>query len=727
MEYPDVWNKDIEADNYKVAKDVIDYAIAIHNMKKSKDYEYIANNYNGTLVGKRFEYLTKTYGKDSRTKYVDYKIGRSKVALLIGEFLTSDLTSSVSTINREAMRRKYEKYTDLKALSELKNQIETVRNMGLNVFPGVNIPDKNDVEYWKNANLKEKNEIIMQKLLNWRIKKDNIKFTLCDVLLNNILYSECFTVIEKGIDGVETVSVIPPENMMYLEVRGDIMLQKSPYMGQEKEMYYHDIMRVYGSYMDTDTRKLLENYRDSISSHDNKYYSQKDGFLSIKVHEVQFKCPDVIYFKSYTTKNGLTSTKRLSKKYISENRKEIDNPEKYGIEKFYKQSLYTIAKIGNEVYVPIGHTNNQIQTKKNRKNFYVEYDYSGILPNTVNGTRVSIFEMIIDLSITYNIIRFMINRELQKIKGKALGYDIAFMTGGRVNDMLHRLVEDGLVEMNSAKDGLDDNNYNALDKIFKEFDLGVSSSFQQLVMAAADIERVIDKITGINQNREGITRSTETATGVESSINASRSITNYMTYSSSIIIKETLRKLIEKIKINKDLLESDEIGLILSDEEQAFIVATYDISNDEYGVEINDGHKEREVKNMMQQFYGQQVNAGMLSVHHIAQAELQDSYSAYINVLQGAWDSIQENQEKSQAAEAEQAAADRENALQLGREQREDIQKHEMDKEVLIGEIKKEIEMMKGQIKGAQLGMQLQTQMDLEDQKLKAEESQQLK
>lgn len=721
MEFPDVWNGDLKKDNYQIPKDAIDYAISMHN-KSRKDYNYIADNYNGTNIGKRFEYLTKTYAKDSRTKYVDYKIGRTKVSLLAGEFLTADLSASVSTQNRESMRRKYENYTNLRILSELKPQIETVRQMGMNVFPGVNIPDKNDIDYWKNASVKEKNEIIMQKLLNWRINKDKLKFKLLDGLVNNILYSEIHSVIEVGDDGVETISIIPPEDAMYLEIDGDIMLTKTPYKGRRKDMYFHDIMRVYGPKMDSDTKKTVEDFRHTISNADSKYYNQKDGFLSVTVHDIQIKCPEVIYFKKYTTKAGLTSTKKLSKKYVDENRKEIENPEKFGIEKYYKQSLFWIAKIGNEVYVPMGYVNNQIQTKKNRKNFYVEYDYTSVLPGTVNGVRVSIYEMIIDLSITYNIVRFMINRELQKIKGKALGYDKAFMEGKNIGEVMHRLTEDGLLVVNSAKEGLEDFNYNVLDKIFKEYDLGVSSSFQQLLMAANDIEGTIDRITGINQNREGITRATETATGINSSINASRSITNPMSYSTNIFIEETLRKLLEKIKINRNLFESDELGLILSDDEVNFIIATYDVSNDEYGVKVNDGRKETEIKAMIQQFYGQQVNAGMLSVDTIAKAEIQDSYSAYINVLQASWDKIQEAQAQAQQADAEQAQKDREFQIELGKENREDIQKHGLELEALKGQIKKDIEILKGQISGAQLGMELEVQKDMQEKQLMNEE-----
>ena len=473
MEFPDVWNCDLYANDYEVAKQAIDFAISQH-LSTRKGYNYIADNYNGVNIGARFDYLTKTYGKESRTKYVDYKIGRSKVLLLVGEFLSANLNASVSTINREAMRRKYEKYIDLKALSQLKPHIEAVRNMGLNVFPGVNIPDPNDQEFWKTASFKEKNEVIMQKILNWRIRKDDLKLKLVDAVTDNILYSEMHSVIEKGVDGVETIRTIPSKNAMYLELEGDTMLTKTPYKGEEKDMFYHEIMRLYGRYMDKEIKEKVKNFKDNISSTaDSKYYNNKDGYLSIKVHHISFKCPDVIYFKKYTTKTGIESTKRLSSKYVKEHAKEIENPEKYGvvIEKFYKQSVFNIAKIGNEIYIPIGHANNQIQTKKNRKNFYVEYDHTSMLVGTVNGTRIALFEMIIDLSITYNIIRFMMNRELQKSKGKILGYDKAFMSGNSMKDIFHRMVEDGILEVNSAKEGLDEFNYNVLDKIFKEYDM----------------------------------------------------------------------------------------------------------------------------------------------------------------------------------------------------------------------------------------------------------------
>jgi hypothetical protein len=110
-----------------------------------------------------------------------------------------------------------------------------------------------------------------------------------------------------------------------------------------------------------------------------------------------------------------------------------------------------------------------------------------------------------------------------------------------------------------------------------------------------------------------------------------------------------------------------------------------------------------EIKQMMQQFYGQQVNAGMLSVHDIAKAEMQDSYAAYIGTLEGAWNAVNENAKQVEQIKSEEAQKEREFQLQLAQENREDIQKHETDMQLLIGDIKKEIEMMKATYKQGQI------------------------
>ena len=705
MQFPDVWNQSLTADEHRVAKEAIDYAISIQQSRNKKNYSDISDNFNGTYKKAKFDYLVKTYGKESRTKYVDYKIGRSKVMLLIGEFLYSNLTSDVHSINRDAMNRKYQKYIDMKALAMIKPQIEAVRSMGLNVFPGVNIPSVDDKAYWDKLNFKEKNEVIMQKILNWRINVDNFKLKLTDAIMSNVLYNEIFGVIEEGPDGVETIRIIDPDMAMYNEIASDVLCEKTPYFGEEKSMYYHDIMRVYGDKMSKEDKERLKLIAQEDNSFDNNYYSKANNRLTITVHEIQIKCAEELVFKNYTTKKGIVSSKRLSKKYMEENPDILSNPQKYNvtIEKFYKQSLFCIAKIANEIYVPLGYKNNQIQTKKNKKKLYVEYDFTGILPGTVKGTRISIFQMIIDLSITYNIIRFMINRELAKSKGKVIGYDRAFMEGKNIQDVFFRMAEEGVVDVNSAKEGLEDINASVLEKIFKEMDLGLSNSFQSLILAAQDIERTIDRITGINQNREGITRSTETATGVQESISASRNITNHMSYSTNVFIQELFRKFLERIKINRDLFETDGIGLILSDHEIAFLKATYDVSNDEYGVIINDGRKEMEVKQMIQNFYGQQVNAMKLGVHDIARAEMENSFTAYVNTLEAAWDAADKAVRESEQIKAEQQNKNLEFQLQLSREDREDKQKHDIDVQTLMGEIKKEIELLKAGFKQDQI------------------------
>ena len=705
MQFPDILNTDFKANDFREAKRAIDVAVSEHvaKNKRRKKFQKLYNAYNGLIKTKDFDYLTKTYGADSKTKMIDYKIGRSKIQLLIGEFLNIGFDATVSTTNRDAVVEKMDKIKETMGFMKAKPYLEDVRKThNLNIFPGVQIPDKDDRDALKGLNLKSKNEMIMQHIIDGKIKHQRIKDKLAENFINTAITSETFGVVEKDINGEDVYRPIDPEFAIYRESVKDKFLERTPYIGEVKKMYRHEILTTFRNLKSDDRNKIAkmsENPSDYLNSGS---YDIIDGNTAIPVYIIEWKIVEPVRTKENPAKESdVPYMADLSSDYYNKNQKQIDREVKRGKYKVftkYKESLWGIVRIGNDVYIDGGELDNVIQTRLGGEKFNVQYNYSGLLHGTINSTRVSLQEMIMDLSVTYNILRFQINREIGKIKGKVFTYNREFLPKGETTEsVMYKLVEDGILDYDGSQDGNIEDGRDSSNAI-KEMDLGVSQALPILVQLAIDVERTIDRITGINESRQGLTKATSTATASLQNIEASRSITYPLFYDINEYAKRVLIKLAEKTKINWEWLDSIKGGMLVGNDEVFFLKATKDLTNDDYGIYISDGRKEYDIKERLRNLYGVQINAGELRTHDVAEAEMQDTFVGYRKVLDDAWVEIQKNQ--AQQAQIREEAENKRTkmGLEIAREDREDRQQATLDEISLEGEVDKEKIILKGEV-----------------------------
>ena len=140
-------------------KKMLDYAVS--------QFEYLNRNrerilrlrraYNGTIDKRRIQYLTNTYGKKIKTRFIDYKIGRPKIDLVNGEWLKRTLNSTVQSENKEAKNKKMDKYYSTLGMMEVKPQLEELKELvGFDAYDGMELPNKDDMNQPR-INVKLKN------------------------------------------------------------------------------------------------------------------------------------------------------------------------------------------------------------------------------------------------------------------------------------------------------------------------------------------------------------------------------------------------------------------------------------------------------------------------------------------------------------------------------------------------------------------------------------------
>lgn len=705
MPFPDIVEKDFSVggkDNLQV-HEALDYAINQWNSQESriKKINSLYDSHNGITAQDEIDSITKSTGKLSKTKYIQYRLGRTKLKQLHGEFLEINIEPTVHTTNRDALNRKMNKYKIQLGLSLAKPQIEKVRSMGYDVFSGVKIPDRKDKNAWNARNFKLTNELVMQRIVDDKMKTQRLKSIFYYNFVDVTITSEMFGKVERNINGIDTFRFIPAKYALREESISDPFLEQSPYFGEVRPMFYHEILTSKEFDLDEDDRKLIKDLSSAGTSTETKNQQISSGMGLINTYTIQWKGLEPVYVKTSSADGSDEPYVRIiSEEYYNKNKKQIEKQVREGeftIEKYLREILWTASRIHTGIYTKAKKEKNLIQRLNENNKYNVDFDYSGMLFSTVDGVRVSVQEIIKELEKVYDAIRFQINRELKKVKGTMIAYDRAFIEKGKtLTDVIHTITEDGMVTFNSSAEGnvsgteLDSNKVGV-----SAINLGQNQNLLVLLQQALDIERVMDRVTGMNEGRQGLQKATTTATANVNNIEASRSMTYDLFYFMQEFIERTLTKLAEKTKINKTYVGADQRQFIFDDGEEMFMMSTKGLDYDNYGISITDGKREKDILNKMEMLFPQEINAGMLRSVDVGKFWVESSFAAALKVLDNAHEELAVIRQQEIRIKQESTMKSMEQQARQVIEEREDVQSHDLDMETLRTEGKKEVLLLK--------------------------------
>lgn len=691
-------------------KQMIDAAVAYYQNQYPNNWKSIRKNYNqfnGIVDVAKKSSITKSYGKLGGTEYIDYRYGRTKIKKLLGEFLDMGLDSNVYTVNKDAMIDKQKSAQFMIGAMYAKEAIEAAgKEMDFEPLNGMVIPERNNENVKRKLNDKSMNEAIMQHILDKKIQSNDLNTKALQCLLYILLTSQAHAVIERNSDGIDDFRVISPENAIFQEVENDPFCSRSPFKGERKIMFEYEVLT---SYDFNETEKIkLKNFA-STTLDNTLSYKAINGIPIIPVYIIQWKTVREIVEKvEKNKKTGIEYRTELSTAFYEKNKAKLTKSSERGeitIVKTYKQQLYEIHRIGDDIYKNFGPAGNEIQRKRGTDKYHVEHNYINLLFDTVGGNRISLSDIIDGISELWNYTMFIIKRELRKIKGKVTTYNEAFLPKGRsMNDIFHEMTEHSLVRYNTAADGnISGTEVNAIQNLFSELNLGSANDFQNLVAVKNSLEYTLDRLTGINEAREGYSKATSTATGVNQNVEASQSITRDIFYMFGRFMQSGILMLLEKTKINTSYLRNSGDSLLLGVDEKKFLEMTLSLSNEEFGVFLNDGKKELNIKNILRQFFPQQINANKLTVHDVAKFEMADSFSEAIAYLEKGWEEI--NKVESQMADKriQETQMNINAQKEMAIEDREDRQIHDKELMMLDGQIKERLKRIDETIKQGQM------------------------
>lgn len=713
MTFPEIDDKDFSINKEKNTdvKSILDYAVSQYDVRRTRrsKMEKLYNSYNGIIDSAVVDSVIKKTGKKSKTKYIKYRLGRSKVKQLHGEFLEIPIEASVRSVNRDAQNERMNKYKQMLGMSLAKPYIEKARSEGYNVFDGIQIPDKNDKEYWNINNFKLANEIVMNSLIDDKLQNNRLKIEFYQNFVDLTIVAEMFGKNERDVDGIDTYRYIPAKFALYEESVFDPFLDRTPYMGEVRNMYYHEILTNQEFNLTNDQKEQLKQTKEYPETDDNQGDATKENdHPSNSVYTLQWKGLETVYKKITPAKGSKVPYKRiLSEEYYKKNREKIEfdiKKGKYTVEKYYREILWTASRINKDIYTSAKKEEYIIQRLNENGKFKVDFDYTGMLFSTVNGTRVSMQEIIYELEKVYDDIRFMINKEIRKVRGDTLAYDKAFLPKNKlISDVIYDISEDGVITYDSSAEGNRSGMESDSNKVgIQTLNLGQNQSMIILLGQAIDIERVMDRITGMNESRQGLEKATATATTNTNNVEASRSMTYDMFFFMREYEERVLMKLAEKTKLNEIYYGEDSRKFVLSDQDIQYLVSTKNIMQDNYAISVTDGRNEQKILGKMQEMFPLEINSGTVTTGDIGKFLIESNFAKAIKILDEARQRAEAVAIQQSKVSQESKQSETESKLKIATDNREDLQEHEKEMEVLRTEGKKEVEVLKGSFKATQ-------------------------
>jgi hypothetical protein len=663
-------------------------------------------SYNGIKPPESVLYLTKTYGKQNRAKFIPYRSHNTKMKLMVGEFLTRPLNATVVTINREAKSAKMSQMDFMYGAMEAKAELEHLKNkVGVDVMEGAPIPEGEDDPIFEKMSPKDKEESVMQIILNEQIPSLDLKQKFSNDLLNCAITSMIFGKVERDEEGETRYISLDPRDSIYEEIKGDTYLEKSPILGSRQWMSVHDVLMRY-KLTPAQVKKL-----EDISNNPQGYISQAGnvirhspvGGLVIEVIHIEWKSVRPTYFKKVlktATQLMFDSTEKYIytemdtdayESNVDWHKQQVEKG-KYEIEVKYSEDLWEATRIGGL---------KELDTNMRRAFFQMRSvddptrilggSYTGYMCNTVDGRRISLMNEMENWSNIFDIVMYQILKDINKHKGTVLGFNTAALGAKKsVTQINYDIVNDGFVTYDTSASGNFHGRDVSLNNILQTHDLGLSSSFGALMQFKNDILLMMDKMTGINNDREGQIQASATATNTNSAIQASRTITEPFFYGVYLYINKTLTKLVESTKVTWAFFKLEKGEQILGVSKFKYLKVSQEIGFKDYGVHLQDGGKYSEIKQFMQGMMEASLNAKEMRPEDALKFLLAESFADQKAVLEDSWAKIkqfeQEGQQAQMANQQQMQAQQLQQQLDISNADREDRQQNEKDNIILQGD-----------------------------------------
>lgn len=641
------------------------YLLQTYDWRK-QEMTQLYQSYNGIKTQKHNDLWQKTYGRSNKAKYVAYRAGRTKLSLLHGEWIKRPLAATVETINIEAVSEKMRQMDFMTGAMLAKGALEDLKNKaGVDVMEGAPIPSSEDDPLWDEYSPKDKCEDIMQRIVNNAIKELNLIQKFGEQFLDVGITSSCFGKIEINEAGDVDYLKIDPRDAIYQEVENDYFLEKSTIKGARQRMPLFELLKRFE--FTTDEKRILEEMRDNWvnSWATNRWMGAMNGRqLLLDVIHLEWKAMKPRYYKIARKTNNQMDwdatnpnvTFEISPEQYEKNKAAFDRDVetgKYVIETKWEEDLWEGWLIGGVIYKNMRRKPFQMR-RHDAPAYILDSSYIGINVGRVDGLSISLQKVIENFDNIFDIIMYQILKELAKMKGKVMMYDRAALPKKRdLKQIAYDMTNDSFIDVDSSASGnFSGRNLSGME-LFKEFDLGLSNSVQQLIALKDQILQTMDRLTGINETREGYIAASATVTNSQQAIENSRTQTAPMYYAMELFVEKVLLRIAEATKISYAFYKQDKGEQILGSEKFKYMQVTTEIGFRDYGVYLQSGSRYSEIKQRMRSLMEFGLNSKMVEPLDILKFEMSETFVEAKQIFEDAYIRVQEVAAKQRAEEAQ--------------------------------------------------------------------------
>lgn len=663
MQIPDLYGLNLS--DSKDREKLKEYASAILNSYKAEGgrmmmMEKMFSFYNGTAynVEKVRSMITLASDK-SKAKFTRYNLGRSKLRILPNEFLKTPIQFSIYSVDRDSNLNRIDRFKTLQALAVAKPAIEAVREEGYDAFNGMQLPEEEEVTKNGPMSIRTEHEVNLQRYIEEKKLDKDLKRNLRKEVPFLICANECFGRVEMGFDGKLTFRPISPKRCIRIDNDDSDWSDDSPFLGEYRPVDLTTLKRRYDF-----SKELSERIKVMTEAGEIRYAgSNGQSMQLLDTITIQFRNQGAKLYYKIKNVNGVVRIFELSEDYYRSNRKRIT--------KEVEQGLYTIqTKLLEKIYefTYIGGGMDEIVDLQvvdaatmidGKGHIYPTYDYVHMKGDFIDGViSEPVASLVKSLDEDYDVVRYLINRELKKPQGNIMAYDTAYLPSNvkSYEELRDKMAETGEMQYNSSADGNVSQTSGNTTGI-SSFKVGDPNVILQLVNIAMSLEQTAERITGINESRSGITKATTTATTSNNNLEASRTMTYDIFWSIQSFGERVMTVMCNKLKSNPLEIDPRYSYSLMDEDQYDRFMATADITLADFRAFVNDGRRDAAVIEYLQQvIFPQDIAAGKISSVNVADFLSKDTLTQAMDVLRRAEEAFNKMASDSQQAQLQAEA-----------------------------------------------------------------------
>jgi hypothetical protein len=613
-------------DNKQWAKDTIDHLCFYANNytdENGTDYQRMLSNYqlyNNLLNQKDFENECNPFGIDTanfKDEIKPYNKTYNKIQVLLGEELKRRLNFRAVITNSEGIKKKEIKRTELMR-TYLESQIEKEKQRIMQAFQQKNpmpemtpeqqqsqegqqamqqyeqemldsvnkVMDPEEIEKYMATEYQEAREILVQKILNYIIRQQNV-----DEKKNDAFKHACLSGLESVWVGIEqgepVVKTLNSLNTFYHKSPEIKYIQDGEYAGYRTRMSPSEILSKFGSQLTKEEKERIEGLSSGVHgifgasenmidkemnyyNVDLEYEYAKDGKFSYEhgsygqargedweVTHVEWRSQAKVGFISSFDEDGESVMDMVSENFkIPEgSTKEIvqtDGQAKKTIwtfpsgQKFewaYVPEIWEGTRIGYDIYVNVRKKPLQHRSIENPWN--VKLGYHGVVYNNMNAPSVSIMDRMKPFQYLYFLVVHKLKRLIARDKGKSYEFDVSMVDEKIGLEKTIYYLEELDIHFFNPLQNSEDPGSAQRGRVTQTMDRSNIQYINNYIQLLQQLDREIGDAAGVTKQREGQIGGYEAVTNTQQAIMQSSHITEIFFFLHSKLWEKVMTSVVE--------------------------------------------------------------------------------------------------------------------------------------------------------------------------------------